>query len=106
VAGHRTPETSNTEEGFITDRQMKALSIVIRHAVYDAVSRLYNPGHLNTISENYSVTNAEWLGVTMNFINSYMEPPGSPELEAAYQRIKSGEFDPPGFVPDCRRSES
>jgi hypothetical protein len=33
-----------------------------------------------------------------------LEPPGSPELELAYNEIKQGRFDPPGFVPDSTKS--
>ena len=40
------PETASDEEGFITDRQMKALNIVIRHTVYEVVSALSNPNAL------------------------------------------------------------
>jgi hypothetical protein len=88
------PEDPDEAEGFITDRQMKALNIVIRHTVSEAVSRLENPGK-----------NAQELYYTLFYINKYMEPPGSAELEAAYKKIKNGEFDPPGFIPDCTRSE-
>jgi hypothetical protein len=88
------PEDPDEAEGFITDRQMKALNIVIRHTVSEAVSRLENPGK-----------NAQELYYTLFYINKYMEPPGSAELEAAYEKIKNGEFDPPGFIPDCTRSE-
>jgi hypothetical protein len=42
---------------------------------------------------------------TLTYINNYMEPLGSDELKVAYERIKNGEFDPPGFIPDCTRSE-
>lgn len=66
------PEDPDEAEGFITDRQMKALNIVIRHTVSEAVSRLENPGK-----------NAQELYYTLFYINKYMEPPGSAELEAA-----------------------
>ena len=88
------PENPGRDEGFITDRQMKALNIVIRQAVSEAVEHLEDPGK-----------NAEYIYWTLAYIHEYMEPPGSEELKRAYEKIKSGEFDPPGFVPDCTRSE-
>jgi hypothetical protein len=90
------PENPDSEEGFITDRQMKALNIVIRQTVHDAVTRLEHPA---------SADNGKFISWSLNYINSYMEPPGSDELKLAYDRIKNREFDPPGFVPDCTRSE-
>lgn len=93
--GAMDPEDPDREEGFITDRQMKAMNIVIRHAVHEAISRLSHPDQDD---------NAEYIYWTLAYINDYMEPPGSSELEQAYQDIKEGRFDPPGFVPDCTRS--
>lgn len=93
--GAMDPETCDTEEGFITDRQMKAMNVVIRHTVSEAIERLAQPEK-----------NAQELFYTLFYINEYMELPGSPELAQAYERIKNGEFDPPGFIPDCTKSES
>lgn len=92
--GAMDPEEPSRGEGFITDRQMKALNIVIRQTVSEAVERLAHPSN-----------NLEYMYWTLAYINEYMEPPGSDELERAYEKIKNGEFDPPGFVPDCTRSE-
>lgn len=94
--GAMDPENPGSEEGFITDRQMKALNIVIRKTVHDMITRLDDPK---------SGDNGQVLSWTLNYINSYMEPPGSDELKLAYERIKNGEFDPPGFVPDCTRDK-
>ncbi len=93
--GAMDPENPDSKEGFITDRQMKAINIVIRHTVSEAVMRLSNPTDEN-VEANY------W---TLTYINDYMEPPGSDELKLAYERIENGEFDPPGFVPDCTKAE-
>jgi hypothetical protein len=94
--GAMDPENPDSERGFITDRQMKALNIVIRKTVNDVITRLRHPE-----SDN----NAEKLYLTLRYISSYMEPPGSTELKLAYDRIENGEFDPPGFVPDCTRDK-
>ena len=92
--GAMDPEVPGRDEGFITDRQMKALNIVIRQTVSEAIERLENPSK-----------NVDYIYWTLAYINEYMEPPGSDELKRAYEKIKNGEFDPPGFVPDCTRSE-
>jgi hypothetical protein len=103
--GAMDPEHPNRKKprGFITDRQMKAMNIVIRYKVYEVLSAISNPDRV--IDEKLGFTNGQSLGFTMHYINDYMERPGSPELEEAYQRIKNGQFDPQGFVPDCTRSE-
>lgn len=101
--GAMNPEKPTSKRGFITDRQMKAMNIVIRHTVYGVLSALHDPDRV--IDEEHGFTSGQSLGLTLRYINDYMEPPGSPELEDAYQRIKNGQFDPPGFVPDCTRSE-
>jgi hypothetical protein len=103
--GAMDPEHPNRKNprGFITDRQMKAMNIVIRHKVYEILDMMANPDVV--LDERLDVTNGSALSFTMHYINDYMEPPGSEELEQAYRRIKNGEFDPPGFVPDCVKSE-
>jgi hypothetical protein len=90
--GAHDPENPDSGEGFITDRQMKAMNIVIRHAVTEAVKHLEHPKD-----------NLDYINWTLAYINDYMEPPGSLELERAYNEIKEGRFDPPGFVPDCTK---
>lgn len=93
--GAMDPETGSTDEGFITDRQMQAMNIVIRKTVYDAVTRLSHPADGD---------NGMLILMVLGRIDDYMEPPGTPELELAYERIENGEFDPVGFVPDCKQS--
>ena len=80
--GAMDPENPDSEEGFITDRQMKALNIVIRHTVSEMVKKLSSPRE-----------NGEELYWTLTYVNDYMEPPGSDELERAYEDIKEGRFD-------------
>jgi len=92
--GAMDPEKPGSKRGFITDRQMKALNIVIRYTASAMVKKLSNARE-----------NGEELYWTLAYINDYMEPPGSDELERAYEDIKEGRFDPPGFVPDCTRSK-
>lgn len=92
--GAMDPENPGSEEGFITDRQMKALNIVVRYTVSEMVKKLSDPRE-----------NGQYLYWTLNYINDYMESPGSDELERAYEDIKEGRFDPPGFVPGCTRSK-
>jgi hypothetical protein len=92
--GAMDPENLASKEGFITDRQMKALNIVVRHTVSEMVKKLGDPRE-----------NGQDLYWTLAFIHDYMESPGSGELERAYEDIKEGRFDPPGFVPDCTRSK-
>ena len=92
--GAMDPEVPDRDQGFLTDRQMKALNIVIRQTVSEAIERLEHPSK-----------NVDYIYWTLAYINEYMEPPGSDELKRAYEKIKNGQFDPPGFVPDCTRSE-
>lgn len=93
--GAMDPDEPGREEGFISDRQMKALNIVIRRTVSKAVARLSHPTDDNLKS----------LFWTLRYIHGYMEPPGSDELERAFDNIQHGRFDPPGFIPDCTMSE-
>jgi hypothetical protein len=92
--GAMDPENPDSDEGFITDRQMKALNVVIRHTVSEMLRKLRNPRE-----------NEQELYWTLAYVNDYMEAPGSDELERAYADIQEGRFDPPGFVPDCTRSK-
>jgi hypothetical protein len=92
--GAMDPENPSSREGFITDRQMKALNIVVRRTVSKMIENLSNPDQ-----------DGKEIYWTLAYINRYMEPPGSDELESAYEKIRDGQFDPVGFIPDCTRSE-
>jgi hypothetical protein len=74
------PDNPASDEGFISDLQMKALNIVIRRAVYQAVSRF------RAMSQGDE--HAAWLcQLQLAQVPEYMEPPGSEELEKAYREV-------------------
>ena len=72
------PSNPDSGRGFITDKQMKALNIVIRRTVHNAL------GHLNADPEDDpDAMRFAWF--QLKTVHDYMEPPGSPELEEAYK---------------------
>jgi hypothetical protein len=73
--GAMDPENPDSEEGSITDRQMKALNIVIRKTVADALETLRHPAD-----------NAPDILFTLLSRNEYMEPQGSPSLTPLTRR--------------------
>ena len=85
------PDNPGSGEGFISDDQMRVLNITIRRAVHEAlgqvdlachaVKRLHRLG-LHTKEQ----AAMEFCEFQVRTIRDYMEPPGSPELEEAYQR--------------------
>lgn len=80
------PDNPGSGEGFISDRQMKALNIVIRYAVHEALSRVRAMGEGDE--------HAAWLcELQLSQVRDYMEAPGSEELEKAYREVtgKSGQ---------------
>jgi hypothetical protein len=82
--GAYDPENPDSGEGFITDKQMRALNIVIRRTVYDAfdaLALLENPTRNKREGVDYCL-------FQIRTVNDYMEPPGSPELEEAYNEIQ------------------
>ncbi len=61
---------------------MRALNIVIRHAVYEALTRL-----------GAAVGNQDaWRFIQFQLatVNEYMERPGSAELKQAYEEVTGG----------------
>ena len=86
------PDNPGSGEGFISDRQMRALNITIRRAVHEALGhtdtarsaatqrrrRKPRPGELEAL---------DFCEFQLGTIRNYMEPPGSPELEEAYARF-------------------
>ncbi len=80
------PSNPNSGEGFITDKQMRAINVVIRRTVYDAFGKLDNPD----ADENAGM----FVWFQLQTVNDYMEPPGSPELEAAYEAVRDGKEPP------------
>ncbi len=73
------PDNPNNGDGFISDRQMRALNIVIRHAVYEALTRL---GAAMGDQDAW-----RFIEFQLATVNDYMEPPGSPELKQAYEEV-------------------
>jgi len=74
--GALDPEHPESDEGFITDKQMRALNIVIRRTVYEA------------LRDRDDEENAAFCAFQLNTVHDYMEAPGSPELEAAYRELE------------------
>jgi hypothetical protein len=88
------PDNPGSGEGFISDAQMRALNVTIRRAVHealgqvdivlDAMKQSRRPGPC--AQEQAALDFCEFQ---LGTIRDYMEPPGSPELEEAYQRYVS-----------------
>jgi len=74
------PDDPARGEGFISDRQMKALNIVIRHAVHEAVTRIRAMGEGDERA-------ALLVQLQLSQVEDYMEPPGSAEFEKAYREV-------------------
>jgi len=74
------PDNPGSEEGFISDPQMRALNIVIRHAVYEALTRM------RAMDEGDDRA-ARLVQLQLAQVSDYMEPPGSEELERAYREV-------------------
>ena len=84
------PDNPGSGEGFISDGQMRALNITIRRAVHEAL------GHADIARDVASQPRRELCAgeqealdfcvFQLGTVHDYMEPPGSPELEEAYQR--------------------
>jgi hypothetical protein len=73
------PENPDSEEGFITDKQMRALNIVIRHTIHEALCKIGSDPDEFVPYVSFQI-NTSAMG-------SYMEWPGSPELERAFQEV-------------------
>jgi hypothetical protein len=88
------PDNPGSGEGFISDDQMRALNITIRRAVHEALGHAdvaryiaaQPPGRTLCAREREAL---EFCEFQLGTIHDYMEPPGSPELEDAYQRYVS-----------------
>lgn len=73
------PDNPDSGEGFISDNQMRALNVVIRHAVDEALTHLGAPMG-NERSERF-------VQFQLATVHDYMEPPGSQELAQAYEHV-------------------
>ena len=88
------PDNPGSGEGFISDGQMRALNITIRRAVHEALGHAdmargvaaQPRGRTPCAREREAL---EFCEFQLGTIRDYMEPPGSPELEDAYQRYVS-----------------
>ena len=88
------PDNPRSGEGFISDRQMRALNIAIRRAVHEALrhadmaDQVAADLHRGTLSAGEQEA-MDFCAFQLGTIRDYMEPPGSAELEEAYQRYVS-----------------
>jgi hypothetical protein len=73
------PDNPDSGDGFISDNQMRALNIVIRRAVHEALACLCAP-----IDDRDA---GRFVQFQLAMVHDYMEPPGSPELEHAYDQV-------------------
>ena len=85
------PDDPGSGEGFISDDQMRVLNITIRRAVHEALSQMdlvqnaAKRSHYGGLCAGEQAA-LEFCAFQLRTIHAYMEPPGSPELEKAYQR--------------------
>ncbi|HME65256.1 MAG TPA: hypothetical protein VKG61_10230 [Streptosporangiaceae bacterium] len=84
------PDNPGSGEGFISDGQMRALNITIRRAVHEALRQVDKARHVAAQPHRPKLYPAEqealdFCEFQLGTIRDYMEPPGSPELEEAYQ---------------------
>ena len=88
------PDNPRSGEGFISDGQMRALNIAIRRAVHEALrhadmaDQVAADLHRGTLSAGEQEA-LDFCAFQLGTIRDYMEPPGSAELEQAYQRYVS-----------------
>lgn len=84
------PDNPGSGEGFISDGQMRALNITIRRAVHEALRQADKARNVAAQPDRRKLYPAEqealdFCEFQLETIRDYMEPPGSPELEDAYQ---------------------
>jgi hypothetical protein len=88
------PDDPASGEGFISDRQMRALSITIRRAVHDALAHVDMARNVATQPHGQALharqqEALDFCDLQLGTVHDYMEPPGSAELEDAYRRYVS-----------------
>ena len=84
------PDNPGSGEGFISDRQMRALHITVRRAVHEALAQVDKARNVAAQPDGRELYPAEqealdFCEFQLQTIRDYMEPPGSPELEEAYK---------------------
>ena len=85
------PDDPGSGEGFISDGQMRALNITVRRAVHEALGQVDMARNVATqpYGQRLHARQQEALDFCefqLGTVHDYMEPPGSPELEEAYER--------------------
>jgi hypothetical protein len=85
------PDDPDSAAGFISDGQMRALNIMIRRAVHEALGQVDIARNVATQPHGRKLhprqqEALDFCEFQLGTARSYMEPPGSPELEEAYQR--------------------
>ena len=88
------PDNPGSGEGFISDGQMRALNITIRRAVHESLGQADIARNVATEPRRRKLPAAKQAALDfcefqLGTVRDYMEPPGSPELEKAYQRYVS-----------------
>jgi hypothetical protein len=88
------PDDPGSGAGFISDGQMRALNITIRRVVHEALDQVdiardavRRPGGRASPEE---IAALDFCAFQLGTVRDYMEPPGSAELEEAYQRYVGG----------------
>jgi hypothetical protein len=88
------PDNPTGGEGFISNNQMRVLNIAIRRAVHEALGQV-DMAHRAVLQSHLRELRTEeqealdFCEFQLRTIGAYMEPPGSAELENAYQRYIS-----------------
>jgi hypothetical protein len=88
------PDDPASGKGFISDRQMRALNITIRRAVHDALAHVDTARNVATQPHGCKLharqhEALDFCEFQLGTVPDYMEPPGSPELEEAYEHCVS-----------------
>jgi hypothetical protein len=85
------PDHPGSGEGFISDGQMRVLDITIRRAVHEALAHVDIARNVATQPHGQALharqqEALDFCEFQLATVRDDMEPPGSPELEEAYQR--------------------
>ena len=88
------PDDPGSGAGFISDGQMRVLNITIRRAVHEALGQVdlargaAQQLHRRELRADEQAA-LDFCDFQLGTVHDYMEPPGSPELEQAYNRYVS-----------------
>jgi hypothetical protein len=82
-AGGVDPDNPESGQGFISDAQMRALNVVIRCAVHEALGMLgLRGGRPDDVAACL-----DYCRYQISTVRPYMEAPGSPALRHAYSEV-------------------